>query len=361
MALTSLSFRPAYDPDVCRDPVGEFYAPALGESVAYDRDTFTFTANGLAAAAVGLAGLLRNDGRVRIICEPKELSEEVRQAIIDGYTQALVDAVPPQDLTRTTAEDIRAKSQLEIITWLVAQGRLEIRVALPRRAGQGIFHSKTGIMTDAEGNRVSFDGSPNETDAGWGRNYERFHVFKSWQDPERVQVDVEHFARLWENRSEIVGVRPIPEAYIEHFRAVAPRRWATADARAAYWRRIRDAVRGDPGVTLSTAPARLWPHQEAFFRRHAYGEGPDRLLIADEVGLGKTIQAGSLVKARINQGRVSRLLILAPKPACRQWQDELQRKFNLGIPVLDTGGGRHWYTRTARRRMRRARLGPRIC
>lgn len=344
MALTSLSFRPAYDPDVCGDPVGEFYAPALGESVAYDRDTFTFTANGLAAAAVGLAGLLRNDGRVRIICEPRELSEEVRQAIIDGYTQALLEAVPPQDLTRTTAEDIRAKSQLEIITWLVAQGRLEIRVALPRRAGQGIFHSKTGIMTDAEGNRVSFDGSPNETDAGWGRNYERFHVFKSWQDPERVQVDVEHFARLWENRSGSVYVRPIPEAYIEHFRAMAPRQapaprqWATADARAAYWRRIREAVRADPGVTTATAPARLWPHQEAFFRRHAYGEGPDRLLIADEVGLGKTIQAGSLVKARINQGRVSRLLILAPKPACRQWQDELQRKFNLGIPVLDTGG-----------------------
>lgn len=344
MPLTSLSFRAAYDPDVCRDPVGEFYAPALGESVAYDRDTFTFTANGLAAAAVGLAGLLRNEGRVRIICEPRELSDDVRQAIIDGYAEALLEAVPPEDLTRVTADDIRARDQLEIITWLVAQGRLEIRVALPRAAGRGVFHSKTGIMTDAEGNRISFDGSPNETDAGWGRNYERFHLFQSWQDPERVRLDVEHFARLWEDRSERVWVRPIPEAYVEHFRAVAPRqapmprRWATAEARAAYWGRIRDGVRGDPAATVATVPARLWPHQEAFFRSHAYGDGPDRLLIADEVGLGKTIQAGSLAKARINQGRVSRLLILAPKPACRQWQDELQRKFNLGVPALDTGG-----------------------
>ncbi len=71
MPLTDLTFRQTYDSDVCSDPVAEFYSPVLAESVAYDRNTFT---------ANGLAGLLRNDGRVRIICEPKELSDEVRQA-----------------------------------------------------------------------------------------------------------------------------------------------------------------------------------------------------------------------------------------------------------------------------------------
>ena len=149
-ALTDLNFRRTYDPDVFPDPVAEFYSPALFESVAYDRNTFTFTANGLIAAAVGLAGLLRNDGHVRIICEPRELSDEVRQAVIAGHTQALLDAVPPEDLTNITEGDIRAKNQLDIITWLVAQGRLEIRVALPRTAEQGIFHAKTGIMGDSQ-------------------------------------------------------------------------------------------------------------------------------------------------------------------------------------------------------------------
>ncbi len=345
MPLTDLILRSSYDPDVCPDLVADFYAPALAESVAYDRSTFTFTANGLVSAAAGLADLLRNDGRVRIICEPRELSAEVHQAIMDGHTQALLAAVPPEDLTNITAGDIRAKNQLDVITWLVAQGRLEIRVALPKTPGQGIFHAKIGIMTDAQGHRISFDGSPNETAAGWGRNYERFHLFRSWVDPERVQDDVKLFAKLWNNQSTSVHVVPVPEAYAEYFKAVAPKenpayvRTSIDNAeREAYWQRIRDAMRDDLSTTVATTPASLWPHQAVFFNRHANSSKPDRLLIADEVGLGKTIQAGILLKARVNQGRVKRLLILAPKPACRQWQDELRHKFYLNVPVLETTG-----------------------
>ena len=350
MALTDLSLRPTYDPEVSPDPVREFYSPALAESVAYDRNTFTFTAYGLIAAAAGLAGLLRNNGCVRIICEPRELSDEVRQAVIAGHTQALLEEVPPEDLTNVTEGDIRSKSQLDIVTWLVAQGKLEIRVALPKSKGQGIFHDKTGIMADAEGNRLSFNGSPNETQAGWSRNYERFHLFRSWSEPERVQQDVAHFERLWNDQSGNVHVRTIPEAYSEHLKSIAPNE-NPADApvphsaetdcdiqRNAYWQCIHEGVRNDPATTVATAPTALWPHQAAFFNRYACRSGPDRLLIADEVGLGKTIQAGILLKARMNQGRVQRLLILAPKPACRQWQDELRHKFCIRVPVLETTG-----------------------
>ena len=354
MALTDINLRRTYDPEVCPDLVGQFYSPALSESIAYDRNTFTFNAKGLVAAAAGLAGLLRNDGRVRIICEPEGMSVKVHQAIIAGHTQALLDAVPPEDLTNITEGDIQAKTQLDVITWLVAQARLEIRVALPKDEEQGIFHDKTGIMTDAVGNRISFDGSPNETDAGWGRNYERFHLFRSWSEPERVKDDVEHFERLWNNQSAAVHVIPVPEDYSNHLKAAAPESnpyyaqtmpprgvknepGTNEDQRASYWERIREAIRSDPATTVETTPATLWPHQAAFFNRHAGSPGPDRILIADEVGLGKTIQAGILLKARINQERVNRLLILAPKPACRQWQDELHYKFCLNIPVLDTG------------------------
>ena len=351
MPLTSLTLRETYDPDVCPDPVKEFYSPALAESVAYDRSTFTFTAKGLIAAAAGLAGFLRNKGRVRIICEPTELSEEIRQAVIAGENQALLQAVPPEDLTDITEDDIRAKSQLDIITWLVAQGRLEIRVAVRRTAQQGIFHAKTGIMTDGDGDRLSFDGSPNETEAGWGRNYERFHLFRSWKEPDRVNDDAKHFETLWNNESTTVHVIPIPKEYSDYLKSAAPAYTpnpipdgslsdgsATYGAeREAYRRRIREALRSDPATTVATTPAALWPHQAAFFNRHAGSLGLDRLLIADEVGLGKTIQAGILLKARINQGRVKRLLILAPKQACRQWQDELLHKFCLTVPVLETG------------------------
>ena len=56
------------------------------------------------------------------------------------------------------------------------------------------------------------------------------------------------------------------------------------------------------------------------------------------MGLGKTIQAGILLKTRINQGKVDRLLILTPKSALRQWQQELRHKFNIDVPILERAG-----------------------
>ena len=63
-----------------------------------------------------------------------------------------------------------------------------------------------------------------------------------------------------------------------------------------------------------------------------------RVLIADEVGLGKTIQAGAVLKTLINQGKADRVLILTPAVARWQWQQELRHKFNIEVPVLDRRG-----------------------
>ena len=62
------------------------------------------------------------------------------------------------------------------------------------------------------------------------------------------------------------------------------------------------------------------------------------MLIADEVGLGKTIQAGAVLKTLINQGKADRVLILTPAVARWQWQQELRHKFNIEVPVLDRRG-----------------------
>jgi SNF2 family DNA or RNA helicase len=68
-----------------------------------------------------------------------------------------------------------------------------------------------------------------------------------------------------------------------------------------------------------------------------YHKWPPRLLIADEVGLGKTIQAGMVLRQAWLAGRVERVLILAPKALLGQWQIELREKFNLNWPIYDGG------------------------
>ncbi len=61
---------------------------------------------------------------------------------------------------------------------------------------------------------------------------------------------------------------------------------------------------------------------------------PVRLLIADDVGIGKTIEAGLIARELIDRGEVSRLAVLCPPQLAEQWQAELQDKFHLDAELV---------------------------
>jgi SNF2 family DNA or RNA helicase len=91
---------------------------------------------------------------------------------------------------------------------------------------------------------------------------------------------------------------------------------------------------GGERVGEATSNIEPWPHQIRAFQR-LYGHWPPRLLIADEVGLGKTIEAGMLIRQAWLAGKARRVIILAPASVCHQWQLELREKFNLNWPIYD--------------------------
>ena len=68
MALTDLTLKSRYNPDNCDDIVAEFYRPALAQAVSYDRTTYTFSPNALAAVGRGLESFLLAEGHIRLIC-----------------------------------------------------------------------------------------------------------------------------------------------------------------------------------------------------------------------------------------------------------------------------------------------------
>ncbi len=63
-----------------------------------------------------------------------------------------------------------------------------------------------------------------------------------------------------------------------------------------------------------------------------------RAILADEVGLGKTIEAGLILMEYIMRGLVRRVLVLCPPPLISQWRGELESKFGLGFAVSDDPG-----------------------
>ena len=96
----------------------------------------------------------------------------------------------------------------------------------------------------------------------------------------------------------------------------------------------------DDLVSLGHTRVDVKPHQVGVVHR-VITSYPHRFLLCDEVGLGKTIEAGMILKELRTRGIAKRCLIVVPPNLRRQWQFELKTKFNEVFAILDTDTVRH--------------------
>ena len=96
----------------------------------------------------------------------------------------------------------------------------------------------------------------------------------------------------------------------------------------------RADARRSPTWGLGASRIGLVPHQLRV-AGIAASRHPPRVLLADEVGLGKTIEAGMIIARQIATGRASRVLVLLPDTLVYQWFVELLRRFNLSFAIYD--------------------------
>ncbi|HWF61443.1 MAG TPA: phospholipase D-like domain-containing anti-phage protein [Nitrospira sp.] len=199
---------------------------------------------------------------------------------------------------------------------LLTTGRVEIRVVPKDRV---FIHGKAGVIEAADGLKTCFIGSINETKSAFAHNYEIL-----WEDPspEGVAWVEEEFDALWKD------AYPLPQAIVEEVKRVADRVEI----------RFEDTKPDElPAAALAESPIyrggeQLQPWQRSFvtmFLQHRETYGKARLLLADEVGVGKTLSlaAGAMISVLLGDGPV---LILCPSTLTLQWQVELADR--LGIP-----------------------------
>lgn len=199
---------------------------------------------------------------------------------------------------------------------LLTSGKVEVRV-VPRDV---VFvHGKAGVIEQGDGTKTSFLGSANETLSAYVHNYELV-----WEDPspEGALWVEEEFDAIWKD------ALPLPDAIVEEIGRVASREEVllgsvpASDLAAA-------ALAESP---IYRGGEQLQPWQRSFvtlFLQHRETYGMARMLLADEVGVGKTLSlaASALLSALLGDGPV---LILCPSTLTLQWQVELKDK--LGIP-----------------------------
>lgn len=215
------------------------------------------------------------------------------------------------------AEALLKKERYQRLDQLLHSGNVEIRVVPRERL---FLHGKAGSIHYPDGSRKSFIGSVNESKSAFARNYELI-----WQDDDEESADwvEKEFWALWNE-----GV-PLPEAILAEINRMANRREVTVDVLKP------DEV---PAAAMAEAPIyrggeQLQPWQRSFvtmFLEHRETYGKARLLLADEVGVGKTLSmaTSALVSALLEDGPV---LIFAPSTLTIQWQIEMMDK--LGVPA----------------------------
>lgn len=255
---------------------------------------------------------ISNIPRVQIVCNSEldvadiAISQHVREtALKEKWNQIPVEI-----------EALLHRERYRQLHALLTSGHVEIRV-VPK---DKIFvHGKAGVIESADGTKTCFLGSINETRSAFAENYEIL-----WEDesPEGVAWVEEEFEALWKESY------PLPDAIVEEIDRIAKRVEV----------RFEEVTPEElPAAALAESPIyrggeQLQPWQRTFvttFLKHREIYGKVRLLLADEVGVGKTLSlaASAMMSALLDDGPV---LILCPSTLTLQWQVELNDI--LGIP-----------------------------
>lgn len=289
----------------------------LNGAVAYDRIAGYFRSSLFEVAGEALNTV---SGPIRIICnsdlDPEDIATAAaaQAAMRRSWCAGNPEKSPPSALPRYQA-----------LFAALTSGKVEVRV-LPDSAF-GLIHGKAGIIRRADGSATAFLGSVNESATAWKLNYELL-----WEDdaPETVQWVQEEFDALW-NDSRAMDLSVCP--------------FIVQDIQRTIQRRIIEPKEFQETETVAVAAAAaavetpvyrrelgLWPHQKYFaqlaLERHRLGGA--RLVLADQVGLGKTVQlAMAALLMAIDDPDGGPILVLAPKPLLEQWQGELMELLQL--------------------------------
>lgn len=210
MGLRSLCIKKSYISCGDENIAKSFLVPALKQAKLYQRSVGFFSSSVFEPILDGVVALARNEGKIQLIASPR-LNEEDIQAITLGYEKR--DAIIQNAFTRDFVAEVEDfdEIRLRVLIDLIAQGTLDIRIAVTDTAG--IYHDKLGILEDFDGNIVVFYGSANSSASGYQKNYEKIRTVKSWveTDAESVYDEQTEFKNLWNGTNPFVQVYPYRE------------------------------------------------------------------------------------------------------------------------------------------------------
>lgn len=324
MALQDLALQTSYRSG--RDSLlDDFYVPCLQEAVRYDRAVGYFSSSLYQVVGVAFSDFVRRGGRMRLVCSPALAPDDfdAMQHAVAVRAQASVR----EDLDRLLANPA-AVPATKLLATLVANEIVDVRIAFSEDPA-GLFHDKLGIFEDAEGRRVSFRGSANETWRAWGLNHESFDVSCSWRNEQELLRTREHahdFVDVWLGREPGLQVVRLDDVTRDQLVEIADH-----DLDRAF-----EEVRLSQGRKLGGVAGRpLLEHQRLVLDDwEAKGR---RGIVNFATGAGKTLTAVEAVRRWTDDGGAA-VVMVPGRDLHDQWVRELETELP-GVQILPAGAG----------------------
>ena len=305
-----------------REPLSDsLFNKRLKDAKNYDRIAGYFNSSILEIAGEYVDNI---DGRIRVVCNSDLDIRDVKTA------RAANNALRREWCKSEPEKIMKSQGRFKKLYELLSSGKIEVKV-LPNEKF-GLIHGKAGVVTFKDDTRTSFLGSANESLSGWKLNYELV-----WEDSskEAVKWVQEEFDSLWNDETSI----PLCEFIIEDIKRISEReiiesvdKWKKGEPEPAEIAVESPVYREQLG---------LWEHQKYFVDRVFYDHKKPycaRYILADQVGLGKTIQLAMSAQLMALYGDKP-ILIIVPKTLIWQWQDEMNSLLDMPSAVWD---GKCW-------------------
>lgn len=308
-----------------------FLVPVLKHAKLYQRSVGFFSSGVFELIIDGIVALARNSGKFQLIASPKLSAGDIA-AIKEGYRQKEEVLATAFSNDFLEAIDGLNEDQLKLLASLIAQGVMDIKIAVTKTVGD--YHDKLGILEDFEGNVVVFYGSSNSSLNGYRDNYEKIRVVKSWEESQKACIADERneFESLWNRENPFVSVYDYKEcAQKQILKVISERKEARAHK--------------------AEQPIKLRDYQEKAIAAWVANNYHGFYVMA--TGTGKTWTAIFSAKKLIEK-HPSMIVICAPyKHLIRQWADDVIKAFQDAKVIMVSSENPSWETQISQEIIRK--------
>ena len=320
------------------DPISAFFVPVLEHADHYDVAVGFFSTAWIRDAAEGIAQFACNSGEARWVISPS-LALEDYEVLRDASGH--IDMAKANNVVERSFEELlRALKQetRRVLAWLVHDGVMEFRIAVPKNKLTGMLHAKMGVFRDPKGNQIGFSGSYNFT-SGAATNWESIEVYCSWRSQEakvRILEMETYFIDIWNGDDDNLAVFKPSEKALTPF----VRETKYSDRPYAFPRNAKQKIQ-IPAHFLQDGKLRSYQLDAI----RAWFENDGKGVFSMATGSGKTVTALAaatrLANHAISESNSMLIVITVPyQHLADQWATEA-KAFGFD-PVICYGGTQRW-------------------